>query len=229
MGLLLLLGVVAAALIAVLMPGNQLIAGLEAGDFVVRAAYGLIAVALLASLVHRYRGRIGAGLRDALLWVLIFGALVTAYAYRDQLEPVRQRVLSELIPGRIETPSPGVAEVARRLDGHFTINAMADGAKLSFMFDTGASTVVIRGEDAQKLGLDPDHLRYDTVVSTANGVTRAAQATIATMTVGTISVRNVRATIARPGTLQENLLGQSFLEKLASYSVENNRLVMRTR
>jgi aspartyl protease family protein len=39
----------------------------------------------------------------------------------------------------------------------------------------------------------------------------------------------VRALIARPGSLRENLLGQSFLERLASYTVENNKLVMRGR
>jgi aspartyl protease family protein len=229
MGLLLLLAVIAAAALAVLLPGDRFIAGLQAGDFIAQAAYALIAVALLASLAHRYRGRMGAGLRDAVLWVCLFGALVTAYAYRDLLEPIRDRVLSELLPGRVETPTPGVAEVARRRDGHFSVEGTADGAALNFMFDTGASTVVLRGEDAKKLGLDPDKLRYDTVVSTANGVTRAAQASINSLSVGTITVRNVRATIARPGTLHENLLGQSFLEKLASYSVENNRLVMRTR
>lgn len=229
MGLLLLLGVIAAAAIALAMPGDRLIAGMQGGDFVANAAYALIAVALIASLVHRYRGRLGAGLRDALLWVLIFGVLVTAYAYRDQLEPVRQRVLSELLPGHVESPTPGVAEVARRRDGHFVVDATADGARLRFMFDTGATTVVIRAEDARKLGIDPERLRYDTVVSTANGITRAAQVLLRTMSVGSITLQDVRATIARPGALQENLLGQSFLERLASYSVENNRLVMRVR
>ena len=229
MGLLLLLAVIAAAVIAVLLPGDQLIAGIQAGDFVAHGAYLLVAVALLASLVHRYRGRLGSGLRDALLWVALFAVLVTGYAYRDLLEPIRDRVLSELLPGHVETPSPGVAEVARRRDGHFVVDGTADGAKLSFMFDTGASTVVLRGEDAKKLGIDPDKLRYDAVVSTANGVTRAAQSNIGKLTVGSITVQNVRATIVKPGTLQENLLGQSFLEKLSGYAVENNRLVMRSR
>jgi predicted aspartyl protease len=33
--------------------------------------------------------------------------------------------------------------------------------------------------------------------------------------------------VARPGTLRENLLGQSFLSKLRSYGVENNRVVLK--
>ena len=57
------------------------------------------------------RGRLGAGLRDALLWVLLFGATITAFAYRDMFAPIRDRVLSELLPGRVETPSPGAAVV----------------------------------------------------------------------------------------------------------------------
>ena len=42
-----------------------------------------------------------------------------------------------------------------------------------------------------------------------------------------IVVRGVRALVARPGALNESLLGMSFLEKLKSYSVEGGRLVLR--
>jgi aspartyl protease family protein len=229
MGLLLLLGVIAAAVIALLMPGDRFIAGIQAGDAIAQMAYGLIAVALAGSVIHRYRGRLGAGLRDALLWIAIFLAVLGGYAYRDELEPIKERILAELIPGHVISTEPGVAQVARRRDGHFGLDVLTNGRTLGYMFDTGASTVVLRAEDAQRLGFDPEKLRFDLLVSTANGPTHAAAATLDAMTIGSITVRQVRAMIAKPGALQENLLGQSFLEKLASYSVEGNRLVMRGR
>jgi aspartyl protease family protein len=37
----------------------------------------------------------------------------------------------------------------------------------------------------------------------------------------------VPALVARPGMLGENLLGMTFLERLASYEVRGNRLVLR--
>ena len=42
-------------------------------------------------------------------------------------------------------------------------------------------------------------------------------------------MRNVRALVARPGALSENLLGMSFLERLQSYSVERGELVLKAR
>ena len=87
--------------------------------------------------------------------------------------------------------------------------------------------VVLRAEDARKLGLDPDKLDYRTPVATANGRTHAAPITLETLSVGDITKRRVRALVARPGALHENLLGQSFLTQLSGYAVERNRLVLR--
>jgi aspartyl protease family protein len=39
-------------------------------------------------------------------------------------------------------------------------------------------------------------------------------------------MRNVPALVARRGALGESLLGMSFLERLKSYTVERDRLVM---
>ena len=227
MGLVLLLGVVGAAILAFLAPQDALIAGMPAGGVIANSAYGLIAVALAASLIHRYRGRLGSGLRDALIWIALFVALVAGYAYRSALEPVYGRVMAELVPGHVTTPAPGVAEVVRRSDGHFLVEGKANGRALRFIFDTGATSVVLRAEDAAALGIDVDKLGFAAVVSTANGTARAAEVTLASLAIGTIVERNVRALVARRGALQENLLGQSFLERLASYTVTDDRLALR--
>ena len=42
-------------------------------------------------------------------------------------------------------------------------------------------------------------------------------------------MRNVRALVARPGALEESLLGMSFLERLKSYAVERGRLILTAR
>ena len=95
------------------------------------------------------------------------------------------------------------------------------------MFDTGASSIVLRAEDAAKVGLNIDKLDYRVSVSTANGRALTAPVTLEAVTVGNITLKSVRALVARPGALQENLLGQSYLTRLSGYSVERNRLVLR--
>jgi aspartyl protease family protein len=229
LGFWLLLGVLAAAALAILLPADATIGGVESGAVVAQLAFGLVAVSLIASLAHRYRGRFGAVARDALIWCGITLALVAGYAYRDQFAPIVDRIKGELNPGAPITTTPGVVEIARRRDGHYLIDMLANDAKLSFVFDTGASSVVIRAEDARKIGVDPDKLDYGMPISTANGASRAAQITLDRLAVGSIAQTRVRALVARPGALRENLLGMSFLERLSSFGVEKERLVLRSK
>ena len=126
-------------------------------------------------------------------------------------------------------PNPGEALVTRRRDGSFMLDGTANGTRLPFVFDTGATTVVLRAEDARRAGIAVDRLSFDAAVSTANGRALAAPTQIASLTVGGITEHDVPALVARPGTLHENLLGQTFLDRLASYTVENNRLVLKGR
>jgi aspartyl protease family protein len=229
MGYLIALIFAAAAVLVFVLPRDTFIAGMEPGQFIANAAYGLFAVVLAASLIHRYRGRFGAALRDIAIWVLLAAGLLTIYAYRDALAPIGERIMAELSPGKVVTSAPGVAEVVRRRGGDFVIEARANGRPLLFVFDTGASSVVLRAEDARRIGIDVSKLAYLSVVSTANGVARAAETTIDSLSVGTITQRRVRALVAQPGALMQSLLGQSFLGKLDSYSVEKDRLVLRGR
>ena len=52
----------------------------------------------------------------------------------------------------------------------------------------------------------------------------AAEVQLNEIAVGPIVMRNVGALVARPGALEESLLGMSFLERLKSYTVERGRL-----
>lgn len=227
MGLFLVLAVIAAAALAYFWPQDQLIAGAQAGEVFANLAFVLLAMVLLASIIPHYRNRLPSALRDMLIWIAIVLVISIAYAYRDMLEPVRSRVMGELQPGRSQSAQAGVVEVIRRRDGHFVVEGMTNGTKLTLLFDTGASSVVLTEEDAQRIGINLRDLNFDTLVSTANGATRTAPVTLETLTIGTITLRQVRALVARRGTLHTNLLGHSFLDRLESYSVRGDRLTLR--
>jgi aspartyl protease family protein len=55
----------------------------------------------------------------------------------------------------------------------------------------------------------------------------AAPVRLDRLEIGPISEVRVQALVARPGTLGENLLGMSFLERLQSYQVSEDRLILR--
>jgi aspartyl protease family protein len=116
--------------------------------------------------------------------------------------------------------------VNRRLSGEFAIAGRVNGARVTFLFDTGASAVVLTADDARRAGVDASRLAFDVPVATANGAAMAAEVRLDQIAVGPIVMRNVSALVARHGALDESLLGMSFLERLKSYTVERDRLVL---
>jgi aspartyl protease family protein len=155
--------------------------------------------------------------------------LTGLYAYRFEFTDLADRVMAELNPTEPLVGQGGEVIIGRRMGGEFLVAAKVNNVPASFLFDTGASTVVIRAQDAKKMGIDAAGLAYDVRVTTANGAAMAAETRLDQLSVGPIVIRNVRALIARPGALSENLLGMSFLERLDSYAVERGRLVLKAR
>jgi clan AA aspartic protease (TIGR02281 family) len=115
----------------------------------------------------------------------------------------------------------------RGRNGHFVFDAEVDGFDISLMFDTGASLVTLREEDAASVGINVRTLNYSVRVRTANGLSEAAPVVIGVMKVGGIIRRNVPALVARRGKLPVNLLGQSFLGRVAGYNMDGDQLVLR--
>ena len=207
--------------------GDQLIWGLSPGAFAAALAMAAFALLNLIWYLASHRGRLGTALLQIVAWIGIFAVVMGGYTYRQEFSGVATRVLDELVPGRAIEAPPGEAIAVRRRDGHFAFETVINGQPLTMMFDTGASSVVLRAEDAARIGVDTARLAFSIPVSTANGRAMAAPYTIDTMKVGNITARRVRGLVARPGAMGESLLGQSFLDRLRGYNVEKNRLVLR--
>lgn len=209
--------------------GEGQIAGVAPGDFAALVMLGAFGLMIAGWVVSEFRGRWVDGLRAIVLWTLILLGLVGAYSYRFELQDAAGRLVGEIAPGRAVMGPDGAVVVNRRADGSFTVNGRVNDRELHFIFDTGASMVVLTAESAAAVGLRPGAAEFTVPVFTANGAAMAAPATIDRLTVGTIVERRVRALVARPGALRENLLGMTFLERLASYEVRGNRLTLRGR
>lgn len=172
-----------------------------------------------------YRENFAKALKALLIWVAIALVFAVGYTYRSQLREVADKVLAEFIPGRPATSGHSVM-VVRSAGGNFLVDTHVNGARVSMIFDTGASSVVLTQEDAKAAGLPLEVLNYSVTVDTANGRTRAAPVTLKTIGVGGIAEREVPALIAQPKILRRSLLGMSFLNRLKRVEVRGDRLVL---
>jgi aspartyl protease family protein len=202
------------------------------GEFSAVEAAGLLALSglsllMAASIVEGFGRHWTYGVQSIAVSGGVLIALLVTYASRHELQTVIDRAIGDIAVGRTVVTPEGEVVAARRMDGSFMVQGEVNGFETRFIFDTGASTVVLRAENAAALGFNPETLNYSIPVSTANGAALAAPVTIERLTVGTITERNVRALIARSGVLHANLLGMSFLERLGSYEVRGNRLILR--
>ncbi len=187
----------------------------------------ITAVVLVAIIVLMlFRQRFSHVLELVLIWVVVVLLLMLGYTYRFELNDVAERVLAELVPGRAATRGRTV-EIARGSGGSFAVATQINGARVAMVLDTGASAVVLTQEAARAAGLPLEVLNYSVNVDTANGRARAAPVTLDRVSVGAITERAVPALIAQPGQLRTNLLGMSFLNRLESWEVRGDKLLLR--
>lgn len=229
-----LLLLVTAALVLLLRADSGPIAGFDPSDFAMMMAGAALLIFIGSSLAGSYRGRAGQAARDILSWALVTVLLVGGYSFREELLGLGHRVAGELLPpGTVLRGEPQVVgehsvRIRKRSDGHFMVKTEADGVPLSMLVDTGASTVVLKPADAQRLGINIERLRYGVPVQTANGTTYAASVRLSRLAIGNIVLEDVDALVAKPGTLKDNLLGMSFLSRLRSYEFTSEYLTLRS-
>jgi aspartyl protease family protein len=225
--------VVSIALYALTGEGDM-IAGIPR-EAVPRLGAGLsVLIFVMAAAVRLTPGKAAEAMKALGSWVAIGLVFIVLYAYRSELGDVRDRVVNELQPGTVQTVSPGAAgrgtviKIRKTGDGHFIARTQVNGRGVRMIVDTGASTVVLRPEDARRAGIRIDDLNYTVPVETANGRAFAARIKLERVAVGALTLEKVDALVTKPGTLQQSLLGMSFLSRLRSYEFSGNQLLMRS-
>ncbi|MBV2142867.1 TIGR02281 family clan AA aspartic protease [Falsochrobactrum sp. TDYN1] len=201
-----------------------------ANDAFGQAAYlGIWGVVLAA-------GLLGSGIklsdfaRNMAVWAVIILGLVAAYQYRYELQDVGSRITAGLVPGspisdRAVDGSLTVT-LAKSANGHFEVSGRVNSARVHFLIDTGASSVVLSQEDAQRAGIDTASLAYSVPIMTANGRATAASIQISSLKIGDIERNNVRAMVTKEGLMTGSLLGMNFLQTLGGFSVRGDQLIM---
>jgi len=119
----------------------------------------------------------------------------------------------------------GAVTIQRAADGHFYAQAQVNGMPIRFLIDTGASSIALSREDAQRAAI-PVAPELDEVIGTgASGTVKGQFVRLDRVTLGPMEVRGVPAAVLSGGA--QSLLGQSFLAEFGSLSIEGDRMVLR--
>lgn len=86
--------------------------------------------------------------------------------------------------------------------------------------------VALTYEDAERAGLRLKPSDFTASVSTANGTAAVAPVTLDRVSIGRITVRDVRAAVCERGRLEKTLLGMSFLSRLDRVDISAGRLTL---
>jgi aspartyl protease family protein len=202
------------------------VAGMSTDDFASLSFKIVWLVALGGAALVIFRENVARALRIVLVWVVIALMLALGYTYRFELRGVYDRLMAELVPGRAASRGR-IVEIARGQAGEFNISTQVNGGRVPMVLDTGATAVVLTQDAAKAAGLPLEVLNYNVTVDTANGKTRAASVTLDRVSIGGLVERSVPALIAQPGQLTKSLLGMSFLNRLESWEVRGDKLIMR--
>ena len=222
-----LIGIALALVVLIARHDQEPIAGFSTEDLGALAYHLALVVFIGGAVLVLFRERPSVALEAALFWVVVGFVLVFVYTYRSDLRGVGERVMAELLPGRAALRGERAVEIVRGRAGDFQVAAQLNGTRVAMTLDTGASAVVLTQEAAKAAGLPLELLSYTVQVDTANGRARAASVTLDRLAVGGIVERAVPALIAQPGQLRTSLLGMSFLNRLESWEVRGDKLMMR--
>jgi aspartyl protease family protein len=159
-----------------------------------------------------------------LLMLAATAGAVVAYKDPEQLARASDSVSDML---RKRTVSTGRAvQIARGQGGEFALRARINGVSAPMVIDTGATSVVLTWETAKAAGLPLELLVYNVEVETAGGHTKAARLTLDRLAIGKLVERSVPALVVPRGQMKTNLLGMSFLDRLESWEVRADRLML---
>jgi len=222
-----------AAVAALALGDSGTLGGLDGGTIAAFVSSLALLIFIAGPWLFGPRAQLSKGLRDLVIWIGIILVLVLGYSFRDDFKQIYQRIAGELLPpGHSLSVSDGIGgkqavRIRRRAGGHFRARALVNGQSVSMLVDTGATSIVLSHGDARAIGIDVGKLRYTIPSQTANGISYSAATTISSISVGSINMYNLDVKVAKPGALNESLLGMNFLTRLSSYEVAGDFLTLR--
>lgn len=164
-----------------------------------------------------------------LIFAILFGAAIGLILPRGAPGPADPAQVATISASPLaQTRSANGVEtiLERRPDGHFYVDAMVNGQLVHFVVDTGASMVALTAEDARRVGFNFSPADFTVVGRGASGDVRGIPLELDSVAIGNNEARGVRAAIIADG-LDVSLLGQSFLSRIGSVTIRDDRMFLK--
>lgn len=140
----------------------------------------------------------------------------------NAVDPAQATASSRPSSGRLDYMSGDVI-LDRQDDGHFYATPSINMIPVHTLVDTGASVVVLTGNDAESLGLSWNANDVYAVGQGASGEVMGVRTTLDSVELGGFEAYNVPAVIV-PDGLQISLLGQSFLQRISDVEISEGEM-----
>ena len=148
-----------------------------------------------------------------LFWCAVMGLLYVLMTHYLKPKPMKVATNGDLV-------------ITRAQDGHFYVAGTVNGKVANFMVDTGATLVSVSDEFANQARLQGG---APTTFKTANGDRPGRVVTYVAVSVGPVTVPDVRVGVGLTGDkVSDALLGQSFLSRF-DVMMNKDQMVLRPR
>jgi aspartyl protease family protein len=165
-------------------------------------------------------------IRILLVLIMLAATVGAVVAYGDPGRLARAGSRVSYLLHKRSHPLEREVQIVRGSNGEFALQAKINGVSAPMVIDTGATQVVLTYETAKAVGLPLELLNYDVDLETAGGHTKAARLTLDRLAVGKLVERSVPALVVPHGLMKTNLLGMSFLDRMESWDVRADRLML---
>jgi len=151
---------------------------------------------------------------------VIFGAVVGL-----MMPGVRSRSAAPEATSTTYSAVPVETRVRRMENGHFYVHALVNGQLVRFVVDTGATTVALTPDDAERAGIKVDASSFQPIGMGAGGPIRGQEVRLDSLNLDGKQVNHLRAVVIDGADI--SLLGQNYLSQIRSVQMAGDEMILR--
>jgi aspartyl protease family protein len=115
----------------------------------------------------------------------------------------------------------------RAWDGVFRGVAQINNMSVGVIVSTGTPVVLVQYEEAERIDLFPERLKFSSRVTVGDRKVVAAPVMLLSVRIDDVEIFGVQGAVAEKGAIETSIVGLSFLEKLEAAALDGGGLLLR--